>query len=158
MMKNRLRSPTAKSWNCGKVALGKQMSQTIETLRNLQNEILALYRDTVLTGPVRYIDLLGRKHEPRILQTFLGFELQMGRRRLPCPDMVTARYLRVFAELGLPRIALPYRPTTTANLLPRLEGLFADFRKAAESGPGAVKAYAQLRKKLLALPQPDGPE
>ena len=35
--------------------------------------------------------------------------------------MVTARYLKLFTELGSRTIRLPYDPTVTANLIPQFE-------------------------------------
>ncbi len=80
-----------------------------------------IYSEEVLTRPTRTISLPGRKCEPRIIYTFLGFELQAGRKRINCPDMATARYLRIFAELGMPSVETPYDPTQTARLLAELE-------------------------------------
>ena len=42
------------------------------------------------------------------MHTLLGVELKIGRRRLLCPDLATARYLNVFARLGVDLIAVPY--------------------------------------------------
>ncbi|MEE8160598.1 MAG: hypothetical protein V3T61_03060 [Acidobacteriota bacterium] len=80
-----------------------------------------IYSEEVLTRPTRTISLPGLKCEPRIIYTFLGFELQAGRKRINCPDMATARYLRIFAELGMPSVETPYDPTQTARLLAELE-------------------------------------
>ncbi len=38
-----------------------------------------------------------------------------------CPDLVTARYLKLFSELGCRTIRLPYDPTVTAKLVPVME-------------------------------------
>ncbi len=69
----------------------------------------------------RKVELLGKKCDAQILYTFLGFEVKMGRKRLTCPDMVSARYLRIFAELGMHQILIPYDPTQTALVLDGLE-------------------------------------
>jgi len=68
----------------------------------IQEEIEKLgrtYGEEVLSGRTRVVSLPGRKCEPRILNTFLGFELQVAQKRITCPDMSTARYLRIFAEI-----------------------------------------------------------
>ncbi len=90
----------------------------------IQEEIEKLgriYGEEVLCGRTRVVSLLGRKCEPRILNTFLGFELQVAQKRITCPDMSTARYLRIFAEVGMPSVKTPYDPTLTACVLPQLE-------------------------------------
>lgn len=79
------------------------------------------YAGKVLSRRTRVVSLLGRKCEPLILYTFLGFELKMVRKRITCPDMSTARYLKIFAELGMPSIRIPYDPTQTSRLLVELE-------------------------------------
>ncbi|MDA2930781.1 hypothetical protein MYX84_12695 [Acidobacteria bacterium AH-259-O06] len=79
------------------------------------------YAGKVLSRRTRVVSLLGRKCEPLILYTFLGFELKMARKRITCPDMSTARYLKIFAELGMPSIRIPYDPTQTSRLLVELE-------------------------------------
>ncbi len=80
-----------------------------------------IYGEEVLSGRTRVVSLLGRKCEPRILNTFLGFELQVAQKRITCPDMSTARYLRIFAEVGMPSVKAPYDPTLTTCVLPQLE-------------------------------------
>jgi len=90
----------------------------------IQEEIERLgrtYGEEVLSGPTRVVSLPGRKCEPRILNTFLGFELQVAQKRITCPDMSTARYLKIFAEVGMPSIKAPYDPSLTTGVLPQLE-------------------------------------
>lgn len=96
------------------MAANEAMREGIESLRSI-------YQCALKEGKTRQVKLLGRKCRPRILYTFLGFELKMGRRRITCPDMATARYLRIFAELGLSSARIPYDPTRTARLVPELE-------------------------------------
>ena len=79
------------------------------------------YGKEVLSGKTRIISLPGRKCEPRIINTFLGFELKVAKKRMTCPDMSTARYLKIFAEIGMPSVRAPYDPTLTTSVLPQLE-------------------------------------
>ena len=85
------------------------------------DKLVQTYATRVLSRPTRLVSLLGRKCKPHILYSFLGFELKMARKRVTCPDMSTARYLRIFAELGMSAIRIPYDPTQTSRLLPDLE-------------------------------------
>ncbi len=80
-----------------------------------------IYGEEVLSGRTRVVSLFGRKCEPRILNTFLGFELQVAQKRITSPDMSTARYLRIFAEVGMASVKAPYDPTLTTGVLPQLE-------------------------------------
>jgi hypothetical protein len=100
------------------------MRTQVKNQTAIQTEIEKLgrtYKEEVLSGRTRVVSLPGRKCEPRILNTFLGFELQVARKRITCPDMSTARYLRIFAEVGMPSVRAPYDPTLTTCVLPQLE-------------------------------------
>ncbi len=84
-------------------------------------KLVGTYAREISLGPTRVVSLLGRKCEPRILHTFLGFELKVAQKRITCPDMSTAHYLHIFAELGMPSVRVPYDPTVTTHVLPALE-------------------------------------
>ncbi len=56
-----------------------------------------------------------------IQHTLLGVELKVGRRRLLCPDLATARYLSVFARIGSSDVAVPYDITKISHLADELE-------------------------------------
>jgi hypothetical protein len=56
-----------------------------------------------------------------IQHTLLGVELKVGRKRLLCPDLATARYLSVFARLGSEDVAVPYDITKISQLADELE-------------------------------------
>lgn len=96
----------------------------VPEVREQIQKIREIYSEKVLPQRTRTVSLLGRKCEPKIMYTFLGYELKMNRKRLTCPDMSTARYLILFAEIGMPSVEIPYDPTQTARLLPELEKAF----------------------------------
>jgi hypothetical protein len=99
----------------------------LEILKALQDPALGIanlvdaYRRFVLPIKTRNIHLLGRKSPAQIIETLLGYEVKAMYKRIHCPDMVTARYLKLFTELGCHAIRLPYDPTVTANLIPQFE-------------------------------------
>jgi len=74
-----------------------------------------------------------------IQHTLLGVELKVGRKRLLCPDLATARYLLVFARLGCKDVAVPYDITKISQLADELESswyrmlLLADQEARAKS-------------------------
>jgi hypothetical protein len=84
-------------------------------------DLLTIYRQEVLPIKTRTIHLLGRKGPARIIHTLLGYEIQASYKRIHAPDLVTARYLKLFTEFGCRTIRLPYDPTVTARLIPELE-------------------------------------
>ena len=67
------------------------------------------------------LDIAPREHDPAIQYTLLGIELKIGRKRFACPDLATARYLRVFARLGVREFAVPYDITQISALADELE-------------------------------------
>ena len=67
------------------------------------------------------LDIPERENQADILHTLLGIELKVGRRRFACPDLATARYMRVFARIGCRDFAIPYDITRISTLADRLE-------------------------------------
>jgi hypothetical protein len=101
------------------------MTKKIEALREQLGElwIPAIYETKIRTQRTRAVSLPipGRENKAEILFTLLGIELKVGRRRISCPDLATARYLRVFARLGCQTVAVPYDITRTGPLADDLE-------------------------------------
>lgn len=62
-----------------------------------------------------------RENNAEIQYTLLGIELKVGKRRFACPDLAAARYLRVFARLGIGDFAIPYDITKVSVVADQLE-------------------------------------
>lgn len=96
-----------------------------EKLRRLLEDswIPAIYEQKVRGKRTRAVQLpvAPKLNETEILFTLLGIELKTGKRRLPCPDLATARYLRVFARMGCASVAIPYDITQTSPRADELE-------------------------------------
>jgi hypothetical protein len=100
-----------------------------------------IYRERILKLRTRSYHFDSVKGRPRveIQHTLLGVELKIGRRRLLCPDLATARYLSVFARLGCQDVAVPYDITKISHLADELESswyrmlLLVDQQARAES-------------------------
>ena len=82
-----------------------------------------IYRDRILKLRTRSYHFEIGDIPKRILiqHTLLGVELKLGRKRLLCPVLATARYLSVFARLGCKDVALPYDITKISQLADELE-------------------------------------
>jgi hypothetical protein len=82
-----------------------------------------LYRDKIRSQRTRayQLDILPKEQRPEILHTLLGIELKVGKRRFACPDLATARYLRVFARIGCREFAVPYDITRISSAADELE-------------------------------------
>lgn len=88
-----------------------------------EQEIAAIYEHRILTIRTRRFELNApaKKVPVEIQHTLLGVELKVGSRRLLCPDFATARYLAVFARLGVEVVAVPYDITQISHLADALE-------------------------------------
>ena len=82
-----------------------------------------IYRERILKLRTRSynFETTGPSTRVVIQHTLLGVELKVGRRRLLCPDLATARYLSVFARLGCRAVAVPYDITKISHLADELE-------------------------------------
>jgi hypothetical protein len=112
-----------------------------------------IYRDKIRSQRTRAVELNvpGAENQAAIQYTLLGIELKVGKRRFPCPDLSTARYMRVFARIGCHRFAIPYDITQIPAAADELE---TAWHKAllicAEMSSGRPsRSGSQLRSKLL---------
>ncbi|MFN7929268.1 MAG: hypothetical protein U0Y68_15240 [Blastocatellia bacterium] len=88
-----------------------------------EQQIAVLYRERILPMRTRKYELKAPTKPAlvEVLHTLLGIELKIGKRRLWCPDLATARYLAVFARLGLEAVAVPYDTRPNFRLADDLE-------------------------------------
>ena len=135
------------------------MSTIESSAQNIQQQLgetwlPRIYRDRILKLRTRSYHFDSAKHQARIeiQHTLLGVELKLGRKRLLCPDLATARYLSVFARIGCQDVALPYDITKISQLADELESswyrmlLLADQDSKAKS----TRFRGRLRGLLLA--------
>lgn len=85
--------------------------------------VSVIYRERIRSERTRRYELNApaRTVPIEIMHTLLGIELKVGKRRLLCPDLATARYLAVFARLGVDDVAVPYDITQLSRLADGLE-------------------------------------
>ncbi len=107
----------------------------------VENWLPRIYRERILKIRTRAYHFGSIQPKPRveIQHTLLGVELKVGRRRLLCPDLATARYLSVFAKAGCRHAAVPYDITRVSRLADELESawyrmLLLSERNAADRG------------------------
>ena len=98
------------------------LASVVET-RMGESWLPRIYRERILKMRTRAYEYpsLPKGAEPRIHHTLLGIELQVGRRRMLCPDLATARYLAVFARAGCHAVAIPYDITRISQVADALE-------------------------------------
>lgn len=101
-------------------------------MSNLVNDIKAelgddwlpeIYEKRVRSGRTRAyeLEIAARENRAEIQYTLLGIELKVGRRRFSCPDLATARYLRIFARIGENKFAIPYDISQISAIADELE-------------------------------------
>src|SRR3989442_3940783 len=97
------------------------LSDIEETMGDLW--LPGIYREIILKMRTRSYEFptLPKPADPQIHHTLLGVELKVGRRRMLCPDLATARYLAVFARAGSKAVAIPYDITVISHLADELE-------------------------------------
>src|ERR1043165_1346191 len=113
-----------------------------------------IYRERILKLRTRSYHFESAKPAARvdIQHTLLGVELKVGRRRLLCPDLATARYLSVFARIGSSDVAVPYDITKISHLADELESSWYRMLLLVEQEGRAQSARfkGRLRGLLLA--------
>jgi hypothetical protein len=123
-----------------------------QSFGGLHGSLVEAYRQKVRSQKTRIIRLLGRKSSAKIIHTLLGYELQASYKRIHCPDLVTARYLKLFSELGCHSIHLPYDPTVTSQLIPEFENLLENInRKVRETFPKNAGLQQYVIQKIYAI-------
>jgi len=113
-----------------------------------------IYRERILRLRTRsyHFEAANPKARIEIQHTLLGVELKIGRRRLLCPDLATARYLSVFARVGVTDVAVPYDITKISHIADELESswyrmLLMVEQEAGKEGP---RTRGRLRGLLIA--------
>ena len=85
--------------------------------------IPTIYADKIRSKRTRALsmNIPEKPNAPEILHTLLGVELKVGKVRISCPDLSTARYLQVFSRIGVRDVAIPYDISRISTLADDLE-------------------------------------
>ena len=112
-----------------------------------------IYRERILKMRTRayHFPPFAKNAQPEIHHTLLGIELKVGRHRMLCPDLATARYLAVFARTGIGAVAIPYDITTVSAIADELESSWQRMLLLAEEmTKNANKAVrTRIRRRLI---------
>ncbi len=112
-----------------------------------------IYRERILKLRTRAYDFppLLKSAALEIQHTLLGIELKVGRRRMLCPDLATARYLAVFARIGCTAVAIPYDITKVSHAADELESSWHRMLLLADSVAAEQSSAfrARLRRLLI---------
>jgi hypothetical protein len=112
-----------------------------------------IYRERILKLRTRgyHFETGNNSARVEIQHTLLGVELNVGRKRLLCPDLATARYLSVFARLGCRDVAVPYDITKISHLADELESSWYRMLLLLEQETKANSARSKGRLRGLLL-------
>jgi hypothetical protein len=136
----------------GSKVMHKKILRVSQSAAVYEGGVIEIYRREVLPQKTRTVRLLGTKCSADILQTLLGYEVQAQRKRIQCPDLVTARYLKLFSEIGCHTIRLPYDPTLTARIIPVMEAAYENiFKTVARIFPDDTRLRQYVLQKICAL-------
>ena len=110
-----------------------------------------IYRERILRLRTRsyHFETANSKARIDIQHTLLGVELKIGRRRLLCPDLATARYLSIFARVGVTDVAVPYDITKISHIADELESSWYRMLLLVEQEAG--KTPPRIRSRLRGL-------
>ncbi len=130
----------------GSGALAEEIKETLG-----ESWVPQIYRVRILPLRTRSYQLpaADARAEVAVQHTLLGVELKVGRRRLSCPDLSTARYLAVFARLGCPAVAVPYDITRTSPLADELESAWQRMLLLIEHNAAARSPVFRARVRRL---------
>lgn len=109
----------------------------------------ALYREKVRSQRTRsvQIDVPARENIAEIQYTLLGIELKVAKRRFACPDLATARYMRVFARIGCSEFAVPYDITKISVVADELETSWHRTRLLFEGSTKGTPSSSRSQKR-----------
>ncbi len=100
-------------------------AQALEEIKTDLSEMWLprIYRERILQMRTRShaLPVQAKNAEVEIQHTLLGVELKIGRHRMMCPDLATARYLAVFARARVNAVAVPYDISRISRLADELE-------------------------------------
>ena len=128
---------------------------TVAEIRNcLADEWLpGIYREKVRSQRTRsyHLEIPVRENRAEIQYTLLGIELKVGKRRFACPELSTARYMRIFARLGCREFAIPYDITQIPSAADELETAWQRtlLVLADRTSSRPSRSVSQVRAKLV---------
>lgn len=112
-----------------------------------ENWLPAIYRSKVRALRTRAfrLDIPEKENKAEIQYTLLGVELKVGKQRITCPDLATARFLQVFARIGVSEVAIPYDITKISVLADELESAWQRLLLLLEATGEKISASARAR-------------
>ncbi|HWS98966.1 MAG TPA: hypothetical protein VN256_01750 [Pyrinomonadaceae bacterium] len=132
------------------------LARTAEEIKEQLGEawLPGIYRERILPMRTRshHLSLYAKRPaDVEIQHTLLGVELKVGRRRMSCPDLATARYLAVFARANCPDVAVPYDISRISGLADELESAWHRMLLLVEHAAEGRSAATRSRLRNLLI-------
>ena len=128
------------------------MDIAAEICADLADEWLpTIYKNKVRSQRTRsyHLEIPVRQNQAEIQYTLLGIELKVGKRRFACPDLATARYLRVFARMGCRDFAILYDISRISGVADDLETAWQRTLVLTQArAPGNAKSLGSVIKAI----------
>ena len=127
------------------------MNVVDEIRSSLGDSWLADLYQKVRNGRTRsyHLDIPAKENQPEIFHTLLGIELKVGNRRFACPDLATARYLRIFARIGCSDFAVPYDITQISVVADTMDTAWHQMLLLAQRRNRSAVSNARTRSALI---------
>jgi hypothetical protein len=132
------------------------ITQSAEEIKERLGEawLPRIYRERILPMRTRshHLNLNSKRAaDVEIQHTLLGVELKVGRHRMTCPDLATARYLAVFARANCPDVAVPYDISRISGLADELESAWHRMLSLVEHAASGRSAATRSRLRNLLI-------
>lgn len=115
--------------------------------------LLSVYQNKVRSLRTRsfHLGFPNKENDVEIMHTLLGVEIKVGRKRILCPDLATARYLAVFTRIGCSEIAVPYEINRISVIADELESSWHRMLLlvAGVAAKGTATFQRRVRKTLV---------
>ena len=127
------------------------MNVVDEIRSSLGDSWLADLYQKVRNGRTRsyHLEIAAKENQPEIFHTLLGIELKVGNRRFACPDLATARYLRIFARIGCSDFAVPYDITRISVVADAMDTAWHQMLLLAQRRDRSAVSNARTRSALI---------
>jgi len=94
-----------------------------------ENNLAKFYKEKILSQQVYYRDLPKPSNEIKIENTLLGWELVSGKEHIECLNKNEVRYLKVWLETGLEKVAVPVKTEYLNTVIDELESIMNHTKK-----------------------------
>jgi type I restriction-modification system DNA methylase subunit len=125
LVKSRIEKAKSISKKGTKTKNGINIDELIRAvLENIgENNLPDFYKNEVLSKETYEILIPDYKKEPRIDNTLTGWVIILDKEQISCPNMEVARYLKVFAEMGVKKVRVPLNEDYIIQIIDKFEHL-----------------------------------